>query len=205
MELVKGIDISHWNGKVDFAAIKKAGIKFVISKATEGTSSTDSYFSTNWNEAKAHGLIRGAYHFFHPNLNAAAQFEHYKKVVGTIDKTDFAPILDFETTDGLNAHDCVNHGADWMNAAKAFYGRTPIFYSYLSFIRDNLKNPTYYGSFPLWLAAYAKMPPVCPAPWPHYAIWQYSESGVCPGVPGHCDMNYFFGTEDELLNFIEKT
>lgn len=203
LDIIQGIDISHWNGHVDFEAVKNAGFKFVISKATEGLSSVDPFFARNWSETKAHGLIRGAYHFFHPSMDPVAQFAHYQKTVGNIEAGDFGPILDFETANGETRDICINRGADWMNAAEAAYNRLPMFYSYLSFIRDTIGGPTFFGKFPLWLAVYSDKVPICPRPWAKYAMWQYSESAVCPGVPGHCDTNRFYGTNDQFLSFVE--
>tara|TARA_Y100001933_G_scaffold248756_1_gene283035 strand:+ start:378 stop:620 length:243 start_codon:yes stop_codon:yes gene_type:complete len=66
-ERLFGIDVSHHQGAIDWAKVKAAGVHYCFMKATEGSTFKDKRFDFNWNQAKAHGIIRGAYHFFRPN------------------------------------------------------------------------------------------------------------------------------------------
>src|SRR4051812_9741260 len=60
---IHGVDISKWQGDVDFQALKASGVKFVFMKATEGGDHADDRFPINWAGARAAGLHYGAYHF----------------------------------------------------------------------------------------------------------------------------------------------
>ena len=77
---LQGIDVSHYQGTVDWGKVKSTGKVFAFAKATESTGSTDSQFATNWAAMKAAGVIRGAYHFFHADQDAAAQANHFLQV-----------------------------------------------------------------------------------------------------------------------------
>tara|TARA_B100000683_G_C12168523_1_gene423236 strand:+ start:363 stop:605 length:243 start_codon:yes stop_codon:yes gene_type:complete len=66
-ERLFGIDVSHHQGAIDWAKVKAAGVHYCFMKSTEGSTFKDKRFDFNWNQAKAHGIIRGAYHFFRPN------------------------------------------------------------------------------------------------------------------------------------------
>lgn len=60
---VHGIDVSHYQGEIDWAAMKQQGMDFAYIKATEGSAHEDECFDKNWEQAKAAGMLRGAYHF----------------------------------------------------------------------------------------------------------------------------------------------
>ena len=74
---VPGIDVSHYQAHVDWAAVAGGGVRFGFAKASEGTVVPDQYFLDNWNGMKAAGILRGAYHFFHPNADAQAQAHNF--------------------------------------------------------------------------------------------------------------------------------
>src|SRR5437762_1634729 len=79
---VEGVDVTHFNGTVNWAAVRAAGIDFAFIKATDGTTLVDSKFSTNWNGSGQNGIIRGAYHFFQPTLGAVAQADFFVQTAG---------------------------------------------------------------------------------------------------------------------------
>src|SRR5215472_10861520 len=94
-----GIDVSHYQGTIDWASVRTAGIVFAYAKATEGITYTDPLFTNNWSAMKAAGVVRGAYLFFHSNDDPTAEADHYLSVVGTIAPGDLPPMLDVEVTD----------------------------------------------------------------------------------------------------------
>ncbi|MBL0015595.1 MAG: hypothetical protein IPP17_03940 [Bacteroidetes bacterium] len=99
---IRGIDVSRYQGKIEWAKVKQAGIRFAFIKATEGTDYVDPYFAVNWDEAKDKGIARGAYHFFRPAQDGKAQAEHFLKQVKWT-KGDLPPVLDLEVTDEVTA------------------------------------------------------------------------------------------------------
>ena len=94
-----GVDLSHWDPEVNWPMLKAGGCGFIIFKATEGAGITDQSFAKNWEAAKANGVIRGPYHFFHPSQDPVAQANHFFKVVGLLDDADLPPIIDWEAND----------------------------------------------------------------------------------------------------------
>src|SRR5918998_6939443 len=108
-----GIDVSHFQGRVDWQAVKAAGCAFAFAKATEGAGVTDPYFAANWSGMQAAGLARGAYHFFHPAQDASQQAAHFLATV-QLGPTDLPPVIDVELNDGA-ANDTVVRGVQtWL-------------------------------------------------------------------------------------------
>src|SRR5262245_43937892 len=95
-----GIDVSHYDGAIDWAAVKASGQAFAVAKSTEGTSYVDPTFATNWAAMKQHGVVRSAYHFFHANLDPIAEADHFLKIMGPLEPGDLPPVLDLEVDDG---------------------------------------------------------------------------------------------------------
>lgn len=78
---VAGIDVSHWQGTIDWNAAAADGVEFVFIKATEGGDYTDPAFAANWSGSSRAGIRRGAYHFYRPQTDAAAQAQQFLRVV----------------------------------------------------------------------------------------------------------------------------
>ena len=87
----QGLDVSHYQGNVNWAEVKQAGMSFAYAKATEGASSVDSEFKTNWQNLKAAGLLRGAYHFFDAGVDGTSQASHFLQNV-QLEAGDLPPV-----------------------------------------------------------------------------------------------------------------
>ena len=90
---VKGVDVSHFDGAIDWAAARRDGVAFAIIKATEGTSFVDNHFATNWTNTRANGIIHGAYHFFRPKSDPVAQADFFVQVAGSPKSGDLPPVI----------------------------------------------------------------------------------------------------------------
>src|SRR5258706_5555779 len=128
-DTVKGLDVSHYQGAIDFAKLKAAGYKFAFMKATEGTGYTDEKFKTNWANAKSTGVLRGAYHFFRPSYDGVAQAKHFVSVMGALHDGDLPPVLDLEVQDGVSDATVIARAKDFLAKVKELSGRTPMIYS----------------------------------------------------------------------------
>src|SRR4051794_25361600 len=93
---LEGIDVSNHNGVIDWQAVKDAGISFAFIKATEGDAFVDRYFATNMARCRAAGVIPGAYHFYHHDIDPAEQADHFVHVMGPIHPGDLPPTIDVE-------------------------------------------------------------------------------------------------------------
>lgn len=200
--MIDGIDISSWQGVVDFTQVASAGYDFAIIKATEGLTYLNPYFPASWRGAKAAGLIRGAYHYADPNSataqDSAALFVRVVQAFG-LAQGDLL-VLDIESGSGNLAQWC----GDFMDTVIAIAAPgtpfQPILYSGTWFMEPHgLTNNARLAQCGLWLAAYQPTQPSPPPLWPFNALWQYSDSGTVPGVSGPCDLNWFNGTSEQLL------
>ena len=195
--MLNGIDVSHYEPGVDWATVKDS-CPFAFMKATEGTTGIDSLFQSYWTKAQQAGVIRGAYHFFHPNMDVVVQANHFVGVVGAIGKSDLPPVLDLEVTGGMSASAITSGALKFLDAVQAKTGKAPILYASPSFITE-LGSPAAFIKYPLWIANYGVTVPKIPKPFSQWTFWQYSDAKVVNGVPEKCDANYFNGDMSGLL------
>ena len=190
-----GIDVSHYQGHVDWSAVRAAGCAFAFAKATEGAGVTDPFFAANWQGMKAAGLARGAYHFYRPEQDAAQQAAHFLSVV-QLQPGDLPPVLDIETNDGVSGSALVGGVQTWLDAVEPAAGVTPIIYTDASFWDAHFNDQ--FGQYPLWVAHYGPSPSPLPRGWSEWTFWQYSQSLHIGGVAGAADHDYFNGTAEAL-------
>jgi lysozyme len=202
--MLKGIDISHYNGQVDFAKIKAAGCEFVFIKATEGTDLVDARFNANWHGAKAAGIVRGAYHFFQPGVSVTKQADNFLKVVGQLEPGDLFPVIDAENPrlwKGITPRHAADLVITWLELVEKHLGVPGIIYAGDSFVRDILGADARLAQSgrKLYLARYRKTVPPAPKPFSDWAFWQFSQTGSWPGIKGAVDLDLFKGSRSDLL------
>ena len=190
-----GIDVSSYQATIDWAEVKDGGVQFAIAKATEGVTVQDSSFAANWAGMKSNGVIRGAYHFFHPQDDGAAQADDYLDMVGTLGEPgDLPPLLDFEYTDTLpdggaflsNAQ-VIAEAQKFIDEIKARTGLETIIYTY-PYYWESLGSPAQFAQYPLWLANYTGATSNCPTalpPWTGWAIWQWAGDATSTSTPAN--------------------
>jgi lysozyme len=192
-----GIDVSHFQGAVDWQAVRAAGCAFAFAKATEGAGEVDPEFQTNWAGMKAAGLLRGAYHFYRAEQTAVGQATHFISNV-RVEPGDLPPVLDIEVNDGVIGQALVGGVQTWLDAVETAAGVTPIIYTNTPFWDAHFNDQ--FGSYPLWVAHYTTAPAPSPLPvgWPVWTFWQYSQSLGIAGVGGPADHDYFNGPLSQL-------
>ena len=194
-----GIDVSHWQGAIDWDGVAGDGVEFAFIKATEGGDYTDPRFAANWAGARQAGVVRGAYHFFRPQTDAMAQAAHFLRTV-PLAPGDLPPVLDVEVTDGRSL-DVVAAGVrTWLQEVERATGRRPIIYTRASFWTAQMGGG--YGGYPLWVAHYGVASPNIPSGWSGWTFWQHSDAGRVDGIAGDVDLNWFNGDRDALEAFI---
>jgi GH25 family lysozyme M1 (1,4-beta-N-acetylmuramidase) len=196
-----GVDVSYYNGTIDWAKAKAAGVQFTFIRVSDGTAFKDPRFATYWAGAKAAGVVRGAYQFFRPAQDPIAQADLLVDTMGALDDGDLSPVIDVEATGGLGPASVAARVTTWVNRVKARTGRTPIVYTGKYFWRDQVGASTAQQDAALWVAQYTSLCPDLPAPWTRWTFWQYSESGSMPGIPGQVDMDRFNGSLADLQAF----
>ena len=187
---LSGIDISNWQGVVDFAKVKQSGIEVVYMKATEGNYYTDSYLSSNYNGAKSQGLLVGFYHFFRPSTTSNAKEQAAYFVNALKGKNpDCRLALDLEVSGGLNRSELTSLAEVFLEEVKLLNNKEVVVYTYSHFAKTNINSSL--NIYPLWIAEYGVTTPQNNGIWDSWIGFQYSSSGRVAGVNGNCDLNVF--------------
>ncbi len=204
---VSGIDVSRYQTSVDWNTVAGAGIKFVFIKATQGKTLVDPSFTSHWTGAGSAGILRGAYHFFRPDVSPQDQADTFLAVLGGAGNPELAPVLDLELRklDGTDAWDAVPQAqrtalaVQWLTAVEQGLGRKPIVYLSPSFAAEKLGGAAELAPYPLWIAHYTTRPaPRVPPAWQDWTFWQYTENGTIAGIAGNVDVDLFNGTFESL-------
>lgn len=193
-----GVDVSNFQPSFDWQA-ERGRISFAFIKATEGTTFTDPDFATNWRQAKAVGLVRGAYHFANPKNPAADEVSSFLSVVRAqgLRRGDLLA-LDLEVTDGLPPSQVAGYAQAWCAGVARATGHTPVVYTFLSFAQQG--NCAGLGRYPLWIAEPSAPPgrPSVPGPWTTWAFHQYGTTLVGSNT---VDVDVFHGDAAALRAF----
>ncbi|KAI0198657.1 glycoside hydrolase family 25 protein [Astrocystis sublimbata] len=177
---VQGFDISHYQSSVNFGAAYSSGARFVIIKATEGTTYQDPKFSSHYAGATNAGLIRGGYHFAHLDASSGAAQANYFLAHGggwSGDGITLPGMLDLEGSCVLSASGAVSWIKDFSDTYHAKTGVYPLIYtnpSWWSSCTGNSK--AFVNTNPLVLARYASSAGTPPGGWPYYTIWQFNDA-----------------------------
>ena len=195
---VHGVDVSRWQGSVDWFRLRQTGIAFAFIKATEGGDVADPLFADHWQGAARAGLPRGAYHFYFLCRPAAEQarwfIDHVPAEPGAL-----PPVLDIEWNHQSRL--CRQRPAPeiirseiltYLALVGAHYGQRPLIYTTVDFWRDN--ELWRIGGEEFWLRSVAGHPRKT-YPGQDWSFWQYTGTGVVQGVSGAVDLNAFAGSE----------
>ena len=203
---IHGIDVSKFQGDIDWNAVANSGVKFAWIKATEGGDRADERFQANWSGAKAAGVPRGAYHFVYwcrPPMEEMAFFEQNAPV----EDDALPPVLDVEATPTsktchrhLTQEDAIAEMKVMLDEMERHYGKRPIIYTTVDFYQAILADGAFMD-YPIWVRSVKYRPAVKygPRPW-HF--WQYQSDGSVAGIQAHVDRDAFFGTRSQWEAFL---
>jgi lysozyme len=205
-QAIQGIDVSRWQGEIDWEKVKDAGTRFAFIKATEGGDHLDPSFRKNWEGAKRAGVPRGAYHFVWWCRSAKDQVRWFKRHIPR-DKDALPPVLDVE----WNGHSescgkkiprdkALAKIRTMLQGLEEHTGKKPIIYTDITFHEDVLEGE--FNTYPYWLRStaaplrkrYARK---------QWEFWQFTTTGRVPGITGDVDRNAFFGSEREFAAWHE--
>ena len=196
---IHGIDISHYQGKIDWEQLKNAMIKgcpvrFVIIKSTEGSSRLDENFRENFNQARDFGFIRGVYHFWSNKSTAREQAYYFLDQVHLTDG-DLPPVLDIEHKPADKSVENFQRDVlTWLHIVEDKYHAKPIIYTYYKFKEQYLSAPVF-DDYPYWIAHYYVDKVQYKGKW---KFWQHTDVGKLPGIKGYVDFNIYNGSYYEL-------
>ena len=204
----KGIDVSHWQGKIQWPRVAAAGYTFAFGKATESTTYTDPTYATNRTGAESAGLTFGAYHFGRPGgsgdagiiANAIAQADYFLDVAQP-QAGELPPVLDLETKGALAVAGLRSGRAPGSTrsprapASHAFVYASPSFWK--TALGDTVDVAD--AGYPLWIAHWTtNASPLVPAEaWGgrNWTFWQHSSHGTVPGITPQVDLDRFRGAD----------
>jgi GH25 family lysozyme M1 (1,4-beta-N-acetylmuramidase) len=205
-----GVDVSQWNGRIDFARLKHTGRSFVIARATAGRLTTDSTYARNRAAALTLGIAFGAYHYAHPDRtwhDAVREADHFVEVA-KLRHGMLIPALDLESGSSLGPKRLTAWVRTWLERVYARTGVKAMIYTTRSFWADYLGDSTWFaqhGYRVLWIARWRSSRPIVPAEdWNHHgwSLWQYSDCGSVPGIPSRCvDLDVFRGWSLRSLRY----
>ncbi|MHB8418388.1 MAG: GH25 family lysozyme [Myxococcales bacterium] len=208
--MIQGVDVSSYQGgSINWGQAKGSGIEWAYAKATEGGGSgcgwnyQDPTFPGNWSGTANAGVLRGAYHFFHPSCNGTAQADFYLGYVGALGAGDLPPMLDWEVSDGVSGSTASASAQAFINEIKAKTGKQTVIYTSPGLWSGF--GASGFGNNPLWVADYVNYTdtacPALPSGWSSFDFWQYSDgTHGTPSVPGigACDRDIFNGSLAQL-------
>lgn len=192
MRRINGIDISHWQGDVDFNKVKASGCSFVIIKAggSDYGFYTDKLFKTNYEKAKAAGLFVGAYYFVGKNFlgieAGIADAKRFEEILKGL-KFEYPVYVDIETTEVRfkeAATDAAISFCNYLQNKGYFVG---IYASDISGFRDRL-NHDRLTDYTHWCARYGSDPKECKLP----DMWQYTSKGRVRGINTYVDLDFSY-------------
>lgn len=196
----RGIDVSHYQGRIRWGRVAKTGVDFAFLKASEGVGVSDPRYRENRARATAAGIKVGAYHFARPSgskkervRDDARREANYFLSVARPKKKELAPVLDLETSGLLNRPQLLRWTQAWLKHVHRKTGVRPILYSGPTFWRDRMNGTRMFAAkHPLWLAHYTRRNPEVPAgQWDGkgWTYWQWTDCGRVRGIRGCVDLN----------------
>lgn len=202
---VHGVDVSRYQGQIDWREARKAGTRFAYIKATEGGDHADENFALHWMMAKDAGVPRGAYHFYYWCRPVQDQIRWFFNHV-PVERDALPPVLDVEWY-GAASEKCPHKVPrekalkairTFLTAVEKHYGKKPMIYTTIDFYRDIIDGDLH--DYPLWVRTVNAQP--------HerygdrrWAMWQYTDQGRIAGIKGNVDRNVFAGDETAWRTF----
>ena len=202
---IRGVDVSHYQGDIDWNMLAAQDIQFAYIKATEGSSHVDENFVINYKEARDTGLKVGAYHFFSFDSPGIAQAENF---IDTVEKFDgmLPPVVDVEfygnkEENPPSSEEVYPQLQAYLDAVEDAYGMLPIIYS--TYESWELYIQEQFDYYPLWIRDIWNTPKNSV----DWTLWQYTNRGRLKGFAGdepYVDLNVFAGTVEEWEDYYSR-
>ena len=202
---IRGVDVSAWQGEIDWQLLSKQNVRFAFIKATEGGDFVDRRFAENWQGAAQTQVRVGAYHFFRYETDPALQAENF---IRTVPRTEgmLPPVVDVEAYRGMHApsSDTVRQMLrTLLGKLEAHYQKRPILYCTRSYYHKYLSG--HFDAYPIWARSLFIAPSYTQQ---DCSFWQYNSRGKLKGYHGaesYIDLNVFWGDEEDWQSFCEAS
>lgn len=200
--LYDGIDVSEWQGRINYAEVAASGIEVVYIRASEGTGYIDPYFRENYEQAKANGLKTGFYHYVTArNTEEASEEANFfvSNIKGT--EPDCKLAMDFEVFGNLSKEEINEISEVFLETVEELSGKECVIYSDAYNARETFSEELA-EKYAIWVADYFVEEPANNGKWSFWVGFQYSDRGRINGISGNVDRDYF--TNGILLNDTSK-
>jgi lysozyme len=187
---IRGLDVSHHQGRIDWNLVKEEGFNFVFIKATEGGNFKDPEFKRNWKEASRIGLLKSAYHFFSFCKPGIEQAHNFINTV-PLETNTLPPVIDFEFVGNcskrLQKAVVIKELFNFIKDIEEKYGKSPIIYitydSYKQYLEGEIDK------YHIWIRDIFLKPKLSDSK--TWTFWQYADRGRVRGIKGPVDLNVF--------------
>ncbi len=202
---VHGIDAARFQKSIDWNTARRNGVNFAFIKATEGGDLLDVEFKNHWRGAGQAGVARGAYHFYYFCTSPEDQARWFirnvprgKMLPPVLDMewNPFSPTCAHVRPPAAEVRDQMHR---WLRIVTAHYGQKPIIYTTPRFYRENQLGRI--TGYEFWLRSTSKQPSKA-FPGQRWRFWQYSATGLIPGIAGEVDLNVFSGSRAEWAEWV---
>lgn len=186
----KGMDVSQWQGSINYTKVKKAGIEIVYIKAGEGSESVDPYFERNYEGARKAKMDVGFYHYVTARTvkEGRRQARFFASLLHT-KKMECRPAMDFEQVAGLTRTEANAIAKAYLQELFRLTKCRPIVYS--NVYDAQVLWDQGLTRYPLWIADYGTNKPYSTGKWVRWQGFQYDNKGEVAGVHGHVDLDWF--------------
>lgn len=193
----EGIDVSEWQGEIDWALVSESGIKITYIRASEGSDYEDPYAIENYNGAKENGIKVGFYHYLTATneVEALDEAEFFVSIIKGL-QVDCRLAMDFEYFGNLSREEINEISKTFLEEVERLSGKEVVIYS-------DAYNAAYTFSeelasqYPIWVADYGAREPG-DGNWDVWEGFQYTDEGRVSGIYGNVDRDYF--TDGILLS-----
>lgn len=198
---VRGIDVSNYQGDIDWAKVKEENFQFAYIKASEGMDYKDEFFHSNWKNAKINGFSTGAYHFFTFGSSGLDQAKNFISILPK-DEDMMPPVIDLEFVGNSKSvptkEKLKNELVDFISEIEKTYNHKPILYltyeSYEKYIKGD------FTKYNIWIRDVVKSPKFQDGQ--EWILWQYSNRGRVNGINGFVDQNVFNGNLSDFKTML---
>lgn len=186
----RGIDISEFQGEIDFEEVRRSGIEAVYIRVGAGEY-TDEYFAENYERAKAAGLKIGFYHYVTArSVDEGRRQARFFASLAAGREPDMRLAMDFEYFGSLSVSQINAISEAYLDELTALTRRESVIYSDLSNAR-NIFSRALAEKYPLWAAQYGADEPSANGKWREWVGFQYTDEGRVGGIYGNVDRNIF--------------
>jgi lysozyme len=204
-EKAPGLDVSHWQGTMDWDVVEERDQDFVFVKSSTGAGGVDSRFAENWQGIQTIDIYASVYHYYLNHRDPVTQAEHFASLYPN--DANLPPVLDVEDTKNFtsNLSDAV---LLCLQTIEELTGRRPIIYTGKWFWDPYIGYQEWAKDYDLWLAAYQDAEPELPLGWDKWTFWQYSSTGdglYYGASEEHIDLNHFVGNRQALHKYVQDT